>query len=147
MSQETNVEPSVYIELTNLTRDVTEHELRAMLLAHGPVLSYVRPTSGITGRPGTAAYAEMAPQHAHAAVEALQGREQKGRVIMLAVVAEPARDMEPSDRSAQSSKPRRTVLAPSMPTPRVPVSVQDDVLAASADAKADRPPGDATDAQ
>lgn len=147
MSQETNVEQSVYVELTNLTRDVMEHEVRAMLLPYGPVLSYARPTSGFTGRPGTTAYAEMAPSDAHAAVEALQGREQKGRVITLAVVAEPARDMEPSDRTAQGSKPRRTVLAPSMPTPRVPVPVQDDAQAASAEAKADHTPGNATDKQ
>jgi hypothetical protein len=142
-----NVDRSVYVELTNLTRDVTEHELRAMLLAYGPVLSFVRPTSGITGRPGTAAYAEMAPPHARAAVEALQGREQKGRVIMLAVVPEPARHMEPSDRGALGSRPRRTVLAPSTPPPRIPASVQDDAPAASAEAKAERGPGTAADAQ
>lgn len=147
MPQETNIEQSAYVAMTNLTRDVTEHELRAMLLAYGPVLSYVRPTSGITGRAGTAAYAEMAPQHARAAVEALQGLEQKGRVIALAVVAEPGRDMEPSDRGAQGSRPRRTVLAPSLPKPRVPVSVQDDVQAASAAAESVRGSGDATGKQ
>lgn len=147
MPQETNIEQSVYVELTNLTRDVTEHELRAVLLAYGPVLSFVRPSSGITGRPGTAAYAEMAPPHARAAVEALQGREQKGRVLTLAIVAEPARDMEPSDRGAQGSRPRRTVLAPSTPPPRTSASVRDDGPAASAEAKADRGPGTAADAQ
>ncbi|MFA7295567.1 MAG: RNA-binding protein [Dehalococcoidia bacterium] len=142
MPQETNVEQSAYIELTNLTRDVTEHELHAMLLPFGPVLSYVRPTSGFTGRPGTTAYAEMAPSDARAAVEALHGREQKGRVITLAVVAEPARDMEPSDRGAHSSTPRRTVLAPSTPTPRVSVIVHDDVQSAPAEATTDHRSGD-----
>lgn len=85
-----------------------------MLKAYGAVLSYVRPTSGITGRAGTSAYAEMAPRDAEAAVRALDGQERKGHFMTMAVTAMAAPDMEPADRTAQASRPRRTVLAPSI---------------------------------
>lgn len=107
-------EPSVYVAVTGLTSDTTEPELRAMLQAYGAVLSYARPTSPLTGRTGAVAYAEMARKQAEAAVRGLDGRERKGHIITMCIADAVAPDMEPADRGAQASRPRRTVLAPSL---------------------------------
>jgi hypothetical protein len=113
MVPRTGDESSVYVAITGLTSDATEPELRAMLKAFGSVRSYVRPTSAATGRTGTVAYAEMAPNEAEAAVRGLDGRERKGHIMKMSITSAAAPDMEPADRRAQGSRPRRIVLAPS----------------------------------
>ena len=105
---------TVYVAMTRLAADVTEPELRAMLRAYGPVLSYVRPTDALTGRAGATVYAEMSALDAAAAVNALDGRERHGHFMTMSVTSSAAPDMEPADRTMQAPRPRRTVLAPSV---------------------------------
>ncbi len=114
MTEDHASDRSVYVAMTGLASDANEQELRAMLHAYGPVLSYSRPTDPNTGRIGATAYAEMAPSDAQAAIRALDGQERKGRLLTVSVAAQPTPDMEPADRRVQGSNPRRTVLAPSL---------------------------------
>ena len=80
------------IYLGNLSLDVTENDLRDMLSPHGPVNEISVVMDKITGRARGFAFATMNTEEAaKAAILALNGKDWKGRLIELGLVAVGAR--------------------------------------------------------
>ncbi len=97
------------IQVGNLTT-VTEVQLRALFLAHGPMSSYERTIDAFTERPGEFVYVEMEPAHAAAAIKALNGHK-IGTGALTVRTAKPLSDWAPeAGRRPASPQPRRTVL-------------------------------------
>lgn len=71
------------IRLGDLGRDVTEADLRAMLLAFGSVKSFVRPTDPATRRQRDFAIVEMADPDASRAVLVLNGRVLREHIMVV----------------------------------------------------------------
>ena len=66
----------------NLPLDVTEADLRTMLAQHGPVNEIAVVMDKVTGRPRGFAFATMnTPEAAAAAIQALNGKDWKGRPL------------------------------------------------------------------
>ena len=66
----------------NLPFDITEEDLRNMLAAHGPVNEIAVVMDKMTGRPRGFAFATMnTPAAATAAIQALNGKDWKGRSL------------------------------------------------------------------
>ncbi len=66
----------------NLSFDVTENDLRDMLSPHGPVTDINVVKDRMTGRARGFAFVEMSTQEgASAAIQALNGRDWKGRAL------------------------------------------------------------------
>ncbi len=97
------------VQVGNLTT-ATEVQLRALFLAHGPVVSYERTIDAFTARPGAFVYIEMAHSDAAAAIKALNGHK-LGTGALTVTTAKPLAGWAPeSGRRPASPQPRRTVL-------------------------------------
>ena len=73
---------STKLYVGNLSFDVTENDLRDMLSPHGPVDEIAVVMDKITGRPRGFAFVTMSTQEgAKAAIQALNGKEWKGRPL------------------------------------------------------------------
>ena len=66
----------------NLSFDVTENDLRDMLAQHGPVNEIAVVMDKVTGKPRGFAFVTMnTPEAATAAIQALNGKDYKGRAL------------------------------------------------------------------
>ena len=73
---------STKLYVGNLPFDVTEDDLRTMLSQHGPVNEIAVVMDKVTGRPRGFAFATMnTPEGATAAIQALNGKDFKGRPL------------------------------------------------------------------
>lgn len=73
---------STKLYVGNLPFDITEEDLRNMLAAHGPVNEIAVVMDKVTGRARGFAFATMStPEAAAAAIQALNGRDWKGRSL------------------------------------------------------------------
>lgn len=110
MTTDSTVAPRTQrIQVGNLTT-ASEVQLRALFLAHGPVVSYERTIDAFTERPGAFVYIEMEPAHAAAAIKALNGHK-LGTGALTVIAARPLADWAPeAGRRPASPQPRRTVL-------------------------------------
>lgn len=76
------IKMSTKLYVGNLPFDVTEDDLRTMLAAHGPVNEIAVVMDKTTGRPRGFAFATMnTPEAATAAIQALNGKDWKGRSL------------------------------------------------------------------
>lgn len=73
---------STKLYVGNLPYDITEEDLRNMLAAHGPVNEIAVVMDKLSGRPRGFAFATMnTPEGATAAIQALNGKDWKGRAL------------------------------------------------------------------
>ena len=73
---------STKLYVGNLPYDITEEDLRNMLAAHGPVNEIAVVMDKMSGRPRGFAFATMnTPEGAAAAIQALNGKDWKGRAL------------------------------------------------------------------
>ena len=73
---------STKLYIGNLPFDITEEDLRTMLSAHGPVNEIAVVMDKVTGKPRGFAFVTMnTPEAATAAIQALNGKDYKGRAL------------------------------------------------------------------
>ena len=73
---------STKLYVGNLPFDITEEDLRTMLSAHGPVNEIAVVMDKVTGKPRGFAFVTMnTPEAATAAIQALNGKDYKGRAL------------------------------------------------------------------
>ncbi len=73
---------STKLYVGNLPFDVTEDDLRSLLSQHGPVNEIAVVMDKVTGRPRGFAFATMnTPEAANATIQALNGKDWKGRAL------------------------------------------------------------------
>jgi RNA recognition motif-containing protein len=85
------------IYVGNLPFTSSEDELRELFSQHGTVYSVKLVSDRDTGRPRGFGFVDMEPQHASAAIEALNGRDFQGRTL---------RVNEARERQNRPSRPR-----------------------------------------